>query len=79
MRGRRRGCGSALPPRGSVWHYNITTSPQEVAESFDPIAYPTTGRTATIDFNLADYTATNLGRCAERRDEDCHRFDVLPR
>jgi hypothetical protein len=45
---------------GVVWHYNITTSPQEVAESFDPIAYPTTGRTATIDFNLVDYTATKL-------------------
>jgi hypothetical protein len=47
---------------GSVWHYNITTSPIEVAEILDPIAFPTTGRTATVDFNLASYTATNLGR-----------------
>lgn len=45
---------------GSVWHYNITTSPQEVAEILDPVAYPTTGRTATVDFNLANYTASNL-------------------
>ena len=45
---------------GSVWHYNITTSPQEVAEILDPIAFPTTGRTATVNFNLASYTASNL-------------------
>ncbi len=45
---------------GSVWHQNITTAPQEVAEILDVLAYPTTGRTATVNFNLASRTATNL-------------------
>jgi hypothetical protein len=45
---------------GSVWHYNITTAAIQGAEILDDLAYRTTGRTASIDFMLESYTATNL-------------------
>ena len=45
---------------GSVWHYNITTAAIDGAEILDSLAYRTTGRTATVDFALMSYTATNL-------------------
>jgi hypothetical protein len=45
---------------GSTWHYNLTTQEIEAAESFDAIAYKTTGRTASVDFTLMSFTATQL-------------------
>lgn len=45
---------------GSVWHYNLTTAAIQAAESYDDIAYRTTGRTASVAFTLMSYTASNL-------------------
>lgn len=45
---------------GSTFHYNITTSPVEAAESFDPIAIYTTARTGSVEFALEDFVATKF-------------------
>jgi hypothetical protein len=45
---------------GSVWHNNITTAEIQGAEILDALAWRTTGRTASVDFALMSYTATNL-------------------
>lgn len=47
---------------GSTWTMSLTVEPIEAAESFDPITNRTTGRSATIEFSLKNFSATNLGR-----------------
>lgn len=49
---------------GSELSYKIDTSPVEVAEFYDPISYPTTGREGAFAFALASYTLTNFNRAA---------------
>lgn len=47
---------------GTTFTPSLTVEPIEAAESFDPIAYRTTGRTASIEFALKDFNATNIKR-----------------
>jgi hypothetical protein len=47
---------------GTTFKYTLATSPVQVAEELDPISIQTTGRTAEVDFLLAEMTATNLSR-----------------
>lgn len=47
---------------GSTITYGITVEAIEAAETFDPLSYRTTGRTASLEFQLKNFTATNLGR-----------------
>lgn len=48
--------------QGSEFHYTINTDAVDVAEELDPLSYQTTGRTANVQFALAEITATNLKR-----------------
>ena len=45
---------------GSEFDYALSTGTVLVAEELDPVAIATTGRTATVTFNLSQLTATNL-------------------
>jgi hypothetical protein len=45
---------------GSTFEYEITNEPIDVAEEFDPIKYATTGRRASITFQMAEITRQNL-------------------
>jgi hypothetical protein len=45
---------------GSEFDYALNVDPVLVAEELDPVSNQTTGRTATVSFNLAQLTATNL-------------------
>lgn len=47
---------------GSTLTYGITVEPIEAAETFDPLSYRTTGRTASAEFQLKNFSATNLAR-----------------
>lgn len=47
---------------GSVFKSSTTVSPNEAAESLDPIKYLTVSRTGEVTFMLKDFTATNLSR-----------------
>lgn len=47
---------------GSTFKYALATNPVQVAEELDPVSVQTTGRTSTLDFALAEITATNLMR-----------------
>jgi hypothetical protein len=49
-----------LTDAGSTFTPSITVEAIEAAELFDPIAYRTTGRTASVAFALKNFTATNL-------------------
>lgn len=45
---------------GSAFTYEITSEAINVAEEFDPIRYATTGRAASIAFQMAEITRRNL-------------------
>lgn len=45
---------------GTTFRYEITNEAIEVAEEFDPIAYATTGRAASVAFQMAENTRQNL-------------------
>lgn len=45
---------------GSTFTPSTTIEAVNAAESFDPIAWRTTGRTATVEFMLKNFTAANL-------------------
>lgn len=45
---------------GSEFSYEFSTDPVEVAESYDPVFYKTTGRTGTVSFSMAENTVRNL-------------------
>jgi len=45
---------------GSDWHYNMTESPIDVAELYDPVQHRITARMGSCSFSLANYTASNL-------------------
>jgi len=45
---------------GSDWHYNMTDSPIDVAELYDPVQHRITSRMGSCAFSLANYTASNL-------------------
>ena len=45
---------------GSEFDYALNVDAVLVAEELDPVVNTTTGRTATVTFNLAQLTATNL-------------------
>ena len=45
---------------GSSFSYEINTEEVDVAEELDPIAYTTTGRTASVEVALAEITKKNL-------------------
>jgi hypothetical protein len=45
---------------GSQFNYQLNTSPVPVAEELDPISNTPDGRTMSVDFSLAQITATNL-------------------
>lgn len=47
---------------GSTLTTSLTVEAVEAAESIDPIAYKTTGRAATAEFQLKNFSATNLAR-----------------
>jgi hypothetical protein len=47
---------------GSTMSTSLSVEAVEAAESLDPIAWRTTGRTATVTFALKSFTATNLQR-----------------
>jgi hypothetical protein len=47
---------------GMTWSYELSTEQIEVAEFLDPIKYVTSGRTASVSFNLASFTLKNLQR-----------------
>jgi hypothetical protein len=47
---------------GSEFKYSLNTDTVEVAEELDPVSVQTTGRSATLTFQLAEVTATNLMR-----------------
>lgn len=47
---------------GSEFHYTLNTSPVDVAEELDTISNAPTGRTATVNFVMAEITGTNLKR-----------------
>src|SRR3954464_5867303 len=50
------------PRGGTTLTASLTVEPIDVAELIDPVAYRSTGRTFTIDFALANITASNLAR-----------------
>jgi hypothetical protein len=45
---------------GSDWHYNMTESPIDVAELYDPVQHRITARMGSVGFSLTNYTASNL-------------------
>jgi len=45
---------------GSEFHYQTNTDMVEVAEVLDPLSYQPTSRAGTVQFALAQITATNL-------------------
>lgn len=45
---------------GSAFDYELSNEPIEVAEEFDPIAYATTARRASVTFQMAEVTKANL-------------------
>ena len=45
---------------GTEFNYALSTGTVLVAEELDPVAIATTGRTATVVFNLSQLTAANL-------------------
>lgn len=45
---------------GTTFRYELTNEPIEVAEEFDPVAYATTGRAASVAFAMAESTRANL-------------------
>lgn len=47
---------------GTTLTASLTVEPIDVAELIDPVAYRSTGRTFTVDFALANITASNLAR-----------------
>jgi hypothetical protein len=47
---------------GSTLSYELTVEAITVAELFDPIKFPTTGRTGSLSFALAEFSMTNLKR-----------------
>src|SRR4051812_1898476 len=47
---------------GSTLSYELTVEATTVAELFDPIKFPTTGRTGSLSFALAEFSMTNLKR-----------------
>jgi len=47
---------------GSTLSYDLNVEAITVAELFDPIKFPTTGRTGTLSFALAEFSMTNLKR-----------------
>src|SRR5260221_223971 len=54
--------GLGYTDTGSTFNYQLNTSPVQVAEELDPISNAPDGRTASVDFALAEITATNLKR-----------------
>lgn len=47
---------------GSKFSSDLTVEPVTAAESFDPLAYRTTGRASSVSFALKSFTAANLVR-----------------
>jgi hypothetical protein len=47
---------------GSQFNYQLATDPVSVAEELDPISNTPTGRTMSVEFTMAEITATNLKR-----------------
>src|SRR5687768_9470760 len=47
---------------GSALNYSVDSEPVEVAEELDPVAVALTSRELTLDFALAEITASNLKR-----------------
>src|SRR5258708_18998092 len=47
---------------GSTFNYQLNTSPVVVAEELDSITNAPDGRTMSVDFSLAEITASNLKR-----------------
>jgi hypothetical protein len=45
---------------GSTFNYQLNTSPVAVAEELDPISNTPDGRTLSVDFSMAEVTATHL-------------------
>src|SRR5258706_4220297 len=54
--------GLGYTDAGTTINYQLNTSPVDVAEELDPISNAPDGRTASVDFALAEITATNLKR-----------------
>jgi hypothetical protein len=48
--------------QGSEFHYTLNTDTVDVAEELDPLQVVSTGRTANVQFAMAEVTATNLKR-----------------
>ena len=47
---------------GSTWSYETNVEALVVAEFLDPISYRATGRTGSFEFNLANFTLSNLAK-----------------
>jgi hypothetical protein len=54
--------GIGYTDAGSTFNYQLNTTPVPVAEELDPISNAPDGRTASVDFAMAEITATNLKR-----------------
>jgi hypothetical protein len=54
--------GLGYTDAGSEFHYQPNVDQVEVAEELDPVSNQVTGRAASVHFNLAEITATNLKR-----------------
>src|SRR5258708_18313490 len=54
--------GLGYTDAGTTINYQLNTSPVDVAEELDPISNAPDGRTASVDFALAEITSTNLKR-----------------
>ncbi|HVM07194.1 MAG TPA: hypothetical protein VM345_01925 [Acidimicrobiales bacterium] len=63
---------------GSTFEYEITNEAIEVAEEFDPVKYATTGRRASITFQMAEITRQNLALAMNAGADAAETGDLEP-